>query len=52
VAQCGEDLGSKLERARVEALAIGAAVRMSDAQRAAGTPLDQDFAAMGRAVVR
>jgi len=51
VAQGGEDFGSKLERARVEALAICAAVRMSDAQRAVGTPLDQDFAAMGRAVV-
>ena len=52
MAQCGEDLGSKLERARVEALAICAAVRMSDAQRAVGAPLDQDLAAVGRAVVR
>ena len=51
VAQCGEDLGSKLERARVETLAIRAAVRVSDAQGAAGTPLDQDLAAMGRAMV-
>jgi len=52
VAQRGEDFGSKLERARVDALAIDAAVRMLDAQRAGGASLDQDFAAMGCAVVR
>ena len=57
VAQRGEDLGSKLELCWVDALAIGAAVRVSDAQRAAGAPLDQaaldqDRATMGGAVMR